>query len=210
MFIQEFVRGMRDLSPTEVRTILDEGMVCQALRQPAGRSTRDLEAELTDDNLNRHRHEHTTYGPHSPYISTTAGTIREMVQLHPDGSAAAFTESWFAFDTALEFAVLTRRSDGWLFYGYHFLLGRPAGRHAEFAEEIRDLHQHPQWSKYRGEGEIAAAIRIPPRRIKRAELFRYADVYAATRGSARLAPSDVIENSSYLPPEALLAPRGVI
>lgn len=212
MFLQEFVRGMRNLSAGQVQQILDEGLVCQALRQVNPPPPWRLETELTDANLDRHRHDHVTYGAQSPYISTTAGTVREFVQTHRRGGVTGYTQTLFAFDTALAFAVLCARSDGWLFYGYHFMLGRPAGRHAEFAEEVRDLHQHPQWSRYRGEGEIAAAIRIPPRRIQRAELYRYDEVMEAFANEEPIAPrdDDVLLNPAYQPPEQLLAPRGVI
>ena len=204
MFLQWFVRGMRGLGPDEVRYILDTGMQCQALRNDPGRPQWELEGELTDENLDRHRHDHDRYGNDSPYVSTTAGTYRE------GGRFRRHNESLFAFDTALSFAVITSRSNGWIFYGYHFLLGRPAGRHAEFAEEVRDLHQHPVWSRYRGEGEIAAAIRIPPRRLQRAEFYSFANVDEAIRQKAPIEPDDVVPNPGFVEPRELLAPRGVV
>ncbi|MGH8835606.1 MAG: hypothetical protein ACRDWG_11535 [Actinomycetes bacterium] len=185
MLLQEFVRGMRGLSPTEVDAILADGMLCQALLNPPVLSPWEAEEQLSDVNLDRHRHDHAAYGASSPYISTSAGTYRE------GDLTTKFNQPMFALETALQFAVLLHRTDGWVFYGYHFILGRPAGRHAEFAEEVRDLHQHPQWSQFRGEGEIAAAVRIPSRRLRQAELYTYAHVTQAIRSGGPLVPAAV-------------------
>ena len=195
---------MRGLSRAEVEAILADGMLCQALLNPPVLSPWEAEEQLSDANLDRHRHDHFAYGPTSPYISTSAGTYRE------GDATTKFNQPLFALETALQFAVLLNQTDGWVFYGYHFILGRPAGRHAEFAEEVRDLHQHPQWSQFRGEGEIAAAVRIPARRLRKAELYTYPDVAQAMRSSAPLIPADVLDNPVYEPPETVLSARGVI
>jgi hypothetical protein len=204
VLLQEFVRGMRGLIRREVEVILAEGMVCQALWNDKSLSLWEAEALLSDANLDRHRHDHKSFAALSPYISTSAGTYRE------GDATTRYNQPLFALETALLFAVLAEQSDGWVFYGYHFILGRPSGRHAEFAEEVRDLHQHPQWSAFRDEGEIAAALRIPSRRLRKAELYTYADVVQATSSGGPLVAADVVDNTAYEPPETVLSARGVI
>lgn len=205
MLLQEFVRGMRGLREEDAKTIMSTGLMCQAMWRAPNMSLADAEALLTDENLDLHRHNHDAFAESSPYISTSAGTYRE-------GSARKkYNQPLFAFETALEFAVLSHRTDGWIFYGYHFVLGRPSGRHVEFAEEVRDLHQHPQWSRFRGEGEIAAALRIPPRRLRLAEFYTYQAVMDAINADEEPAPEDIISNDGvYMSPETVLSARGVI
>ena len=50
---------------------------------------------------------------------------------------------------------------------------------------MRDFHQHPDWSPYRDEGELAVAVRIPPRRLRMAEQYRYRDVLLARQYGRR-------------------------
>lgn len=203
MFLQEFVRGMREVSRRQVDEIFEHGMLCQALRQDPDLSPWEAEGRLSSDSLDQHRHHYSSFGSYSPYISTTAGTYRER------GSFERYNQSLFAFDTALQFAVLNEGTDGWIFFGYHMILGRPAGSHAEFAEEVRDVHQHPQWSRFRGEGEIAAAVRIPPRRIEKAIFYRYSEVKEAL-GEGRTPEGEEHRCKKFVSPETLLAARGVI
>jgi hypothetical protein len=204
MLLQEFVRGMRNVSGNDVETMFQNGMAAPALWHDATLSLWDAEALLTDRNLDRHRHDYATFAASSPYISTSAGTYRQQ------GILQKFNQPLFALETAVAFAVLMGRTDGWIFYGYHFILGRPAGRHAEFAEELRDVHQHPQWSRFRGEGEVAAALRIPGRRLWKAELYTYPSVRQAIDDRAPLIPQEVLENDAYQRPETVLSAREVI
>jgi hypothetical protein len=195
---------MRGLGPKDVEEIMANGMLCQAMRHDSSMTVWDAEAILSDENLDRHRHDHEAFGDSSPYISTSGGTYLEGSVKKP------FNKAQFAFDTALAFAVLTEQKDGWIFYGYHLILGRPAGRHAEFSEEVRDFHQHPQWSEYRDEGEIAAAVRIPPRRIRRAEFYRYDSVMEAIKSKSLFTYDDYVDNKTFLEPETVLSARAVI
>ncbi|WP_129336294.1 hypothetical protein [Cellulomonas endophytica] len=190
MLVQEVVRGVAGLTTGDARRIMErDGLLCAALR--TGRVTTADEAEvlLGAEALDQHVHEHHVVREGSPYVSTSAGTYVTDDRWH--------TRSAFAVDTAIDFAVLGPRADGWVFYGYVFLLGRPAGHHAEFAEEVRDVHQHPAWSPFRAEGEVAVPVRLPPRRLLRAELYRYAEVAAAlAAGRWPAVPSAVIDNEA--------------
>lgn len=209
MIVQKVVRGVsglrRDPGNDEVAEIMSRfGLLCAAAR--TGRANLG-EAEdllgLTALDDHRHRHELVRYT--SPYISMTAGTYEER---NKQNHAA------FAVDTALAFATQGYQASGWIFYGYVFLLGKPAGRHAEFGEEVRDVHQHPAWSRFRGEGEVAVPIRVPPRRLQRAELYTPGDILNAVQnGVWPPAPSDVVDNEAagrYSPPEDIVAARGVV
>jgi hypothetical protein len=204
VLLQEFVRGMRSLSEPEVTAILSKGMSAPLLWRDPSLSAWDAEALLTDANLDRHRHDHEDFGARSPYISTSAGTYQER------GILQKYNQPLFALETAVHFAVVMGRTDGWVFYGYHFILGRPAGRHAEFSEELRDVHQHPQWSRYRGEGEMAAALRIPARRLQKAEYYSYTSIFETIESRGPLKPDRVVDNAEYQPPETVLSVRRVI
>ncbi len=117
----------------------------------------------------------------------------------------------FALDTALNFAVVIPRADGWLFYGYTFVLGRPAQNHAEFSDEVRDTLQFPRWSKYRSQGEVVVAIRIPPRRLARAERYQFDDVMKARENGEQPTPVEVLENEAvYRSPDTILSARGTV
>ncbi|MDT0166052.1 hypothetical protein Q9R32_10825 [Actinotalea sp. AC32] len=210
MIVQSVIRGVGDLRRDAVRDDVAEimtrtGLVCAALRTGRVASPGDAEDLLGPTALDDHRHRHHLMADESPYISMTAGTY---VERHRRNRAA------YAFDTALAFATHGHQRPGWVFYGYVFLLGRAAGLHAEFGEEVRDVHQHPAWSRFRAEGEVAVPVRVPPRRLQRAELYTPDDVRDALRaGVWPPDPSDVEDNEAsgrYCPPEDLLGARGVV
>jgi hypothetical protein len=101
------------------------------------------------------------YGGLSPFLSLSSGTVE------PDHRARrnAHYPAWF---TAIWFATSHGHADGWVFYGYASVLGRPALPLLEFSEEVRDLHQHDFYNPYHPEGEVAAKILVPPVRLKQA------------------------------------------
>jgi hypothetical protein len=208
VLIQEIVRGVSGLERGEVDEILNEkGFLCAALRNGVADSIDVAEKLLSTANLRRHQNDYPAYADETPYISTSAGTYVEGGRWRQNNRAR------FAFTTALDFAVLGPRRDGWIFYGYVFLPGREAGQHAEFAEELRDLHQHPAWSRYRAEGEVAVAVRIPPRRLRRAELYTYDRVARSVRAGVHPEPEDVIDNEEagvFQAPDHIASARGVI
>ncbi|WP_149204611.1 hypothetical protein [Actinotalea subterranea] len=210
MLVQNVIRGIgglvREPDNDEVEAIMRrDGLVCAALRHGFAATAGDAENLLGSRALDAHRHRHTRVADASPYVSMTAGTYVER---------GAHNHAASAFLTALLFATNGLERPGWLFYGYVFLLGHSAGGHAEFAEEVRDVHQHPAWSRFRAEGEIAVPVRLPPRRLLRAERYAPEDVLAAARsGSWPPAPDDVVDNRAtgvYLPPERLISARAVV
>lgn len=211
MLVQHFVRGIAGLSPADVSQILSRtGMLCSALRTNPGADVWDAEQRLGSDALDLHQNRYDLVGADSPYISTSAGTY--VGEAAGDGSGEGTWRAKFAVDTAVQFAVLISQTDGWVFSGYHLLLGRPAGAHAEFGEELRDVHQHPIWSTWRSEGEVAAAVRIPPRRLQRADFYSYDDVRAAIDDGRRPAPVATagLVGEHYVEPTSVLSVREVI
>ncbi|NTW41903.1 MAG: hypothetical protein HGA44_18815 [Cellulomonadaceae bacterium] len=210
MIVQNVIRGIGGLvrvpGNDEVEAIMRrDGLLCAALRHGHVATANDAENLLGPLSLDAHRHRHVQFAAASPYVSMTAGTYVER---------GAHNHAASAFLTAVLFATDGLRQPGWLFYGYVFLLGRSAGGHAEFAEEVRDVHQHPAWSRFRAEGEVAVPVRVPPRRLLRAERYVPGDVLTAARsGSWPPAPDDVVDNEAagvYLPPEDLLSARAVV
>lgn len=210
MIVQSVIRGIsglrRDPADDEVGQIMNHsGLLCAAVRTGRAPTPDDAEELLGPAALDAHRHRHEDVVDDSPYISMSAGTYVERDR---------HNHAAFAFDTALSFATRGHQVPGWVFYGYVFLLGRPAGMHAEFGEEVRDVHQHPAWSRFRAEGEVAVPIRVPPRRLQRAELYTPEDVEAAVQaGIWPPVPSDVVDNEAagrFHRPEDLLAARGAV
>jgi hypothetical protein len=211
LILQEFLRGVSqfadDPSVDEdvARDILtNTGFWCAVVRRQVSTSEA-AELALTPDSLRRHQSDNTFYRDHSPYISVTAGTYVELGQ-----RSQRYNQEVFAFDTALNFAVNIAGTDGWIFYGYVICLGYSANGHAEFAEELRDVHQHPRWCRYRAEGEFAAPVRIPPRRLSKAERYPAAEVIAAVHQNRQPNPEATLTNMNFMPPEKLLRARGVV
>lgn len=210
MIVQNVIRGIsglvREPGNDQVEAIMRrDGLLCAALRHGYAATAGGAEDLLGPRALDAHRHRHTHVKDASPYVSMTAGTYVER---------GAHNHAASAFLTAVLFATDGLQQPGWLFYGYVFLLGRSAGGHAEFGEEVRDVHQHPAWSRFRAEGEIAVPVRVPPRRLLRAERYAPGDVLAAARlRTWPPDPDDVVDNETagvYLPPEQLLGARGVV
>src|SRR5699024_10734306 len=143
------------------------GLLCAAVRNGRVKNIDDAEYLLGPTALDDHRHRHQLVRNDSPYISMTAGTYEERNKQNHARCAS---------DTALAFATRGYQTSGWPFYAYVFVPGKPAGLHTEFSEEVRDVHQHPAWSRFRAEGEVAVPIRVPPRRLQRAELYTPADI----------------------------------
>jgi hypothetical protein len=209
LILQEFLRGVSQFDDDPrvdedvARDILtNTGFWCAAVRRQD--STPELaELALTPDSLRRHQSDNAFYRDHSPYISVTAGTYIER-------RWQRYNQEVFAFDTALNFAVNIAGTDGWIFYGYVICLGYSANGHAEFAEELRDVHQHARWCRYRAEGEFAAPVRIPPRRLSKAEHYSSAEVIAAVYEDRQPNPDATLANTKFMPPEKLLRARGMV
>jgi hypothetical protein len=179
MIIQRVIRGMAGISQTQAQTMLDEGILCNLIRNKGPMSFLDIPRVLVDRNADWHQDHygdpdplHTTppneiFSLHTPFISTTAGTVERR---------KGKNVTWTAFDVALRFATAGFKQDGYLFYCDLFVIGRSAVPVQAFSEELRELNVNPRYSVYQVEGEILAKLVIPPAQIERADFFDLQDV----------------------------------
>ena len=87
MIIQRVIRDMASISQTQAQTMLDEGILCNLIRNKGPMSLTDIPKVLVDRNTDWHQDHygdpdplHTTppneiFSLHTPFISTTAGTV---------------------------------------------------------------------------------------------------------------------------------------
>ena len=112
---------------------------------------------------------------------------------------------------ALEFATDGWLHDGYLFYCYLFVMGRPTVHHPLFSEELRELNVYTGYSPFQPEGEITAKISIPPTQIEKFEFYSQSSIQAAFTSGLMLTPDDYKSNSGmYRPPEELSNFRDVL
>jgi hypothetical protein len=195
MMFQRVLKGINGLSEKDVEAVLANGLRCNWLRKKRHLSIQRVEERLTEATLYNHIAAYKQPDPdpefagylfheHSPFISTTAGTLQARKRsYHP----------FPARPTAIRFATDTFKSPGYVFFAYVLILGRRSIPLVEFAEEVRDVHQYPKHFLWQEQGEIAAKIIIQPSRIERAEHYDPA--------SSRTRPTKVIPNSRYRRPE---------
>ena len=140
----------------------DNGITSNWWIQNGTISPRQVASVLTEQNLDRHLHDYTNYGPGSPFISLACGAVGRDV-IHRRN----YTVS--AIDTALMFAT-----DDWLRPGALFYLWVPTSHNKAVplslvAEPVRDLNIYRRWSPYQLEGEVTAKVHIPANQIKKIE-----------------------------------------
>jgi hypothetical protein len=148
------------------------------------------------------------FGLTSPFISTTAGTSEQSTRLREQRAY-----SFSAFDTASWFATEDYTTTGWVFFGYVFTIGRPSVEHAEFAEEVRDLHSYPAGYLFHDEGEIVAKMCIPPIRLERCERYKGPELRQALESKTMpiLSEEDIIRNNrNYADPMRYINLRNVL
>jgi hypothetical protein len=203
MFFQHILKGIPKLSPEQVNEIFSKtGLRCNWWRGAGTIDSEQIKEKLSDDNLYWHleRYDEVPQGgdrefwKDTPFISTTAGTAVEDFAARKIYVCDAFWE-------AAMFATERFGCDGWIFYGYVYVLGKPAVELQEFAEEIRNVHQYARFMRHRREGEFTAKIEIPSVRLRCAEFYRGADVGAQFSRGQRPKPLEVIVNDAYCPPE---------
>jgi hypothetical protein len=214
MFFQHVLKGIAGLSREQAEDILTvTGLQCNWARSEGLAGPGDVADRLNLDELTWHltRYDEidtrtgVPFGTKSPFISTTAGTA-EQSSVRQEQRAYVFS----AFDTASWFATEDYTTAGWIFFGYVFTIGRPSVEHAEFAEEIRDLHTYPGGYVYHHEGELVAKIVIPPVRLERCELYTGPALSRALQGAANVKPDDVIRNKRYADPMRYVNVRGLL
>jgi hypothetical protein len=214
MIIQRVVKGISGITEDEARGILRQGIICRWWQQVGSLPAIEVPQRLTDRNLAWHQNRYEEADPlengeafslHTPYISTTAGTVeRDVVRktnvLHP------------AWEIGLRFATNFWQGDGYLFYCYVFTLSRKAVGHQPFAEEVRELNVYAGYSPYQVEGEMVAKIQIPPAQIEKAEFWAKDEALAAAR-ARRIPtpdPARVLYNNLFVDPSEYNNVRDVL
>jgi hypothetical protein len=204
VIIQRVVKGIGSIDDAGVQDIFDSGILCNWWRNlGTGLPQAEIPGKLTDRNLDWHQNSFDKNDPleggqkfsrHTPFISTTAGTVCR--------DTAAKTNSLTpAWRIALYFATDHWLTDGWLFYCHLFLIGRRATVMEPFSEELRELNIYHGYSLYQPEGEITAKIVIPTAQIERADFWSLADVKGALQKGVLPAPARSLRNTKFLPPD---------
>lgn len=213
MIIQRVIKGIGGISKPEARSILKSGIPCNWWRNVIALPNSEIPKRLTNRNLFWHQNRYSDPDPleagqpfceHTPFISTTAGTVerdRNLYQniVHP---------AWLV---ALEFATDQWRRNGYLFHCYLFVLGRPTVRHRQFSEELRELNVYTGYSPYQPEGEITAKIIIPPTQIEKFSFYEIKSVRNGLSAGRMPKPNDeVLNQGMYRPPEEVSNIRDVL
>lgn len=155
----------------------------------------EIQAVLTEHNLDRHLHDYDVFGPDTPFISLAAGTVLT--------DPAAMTNLVYdAVDTALFFATDNWARPGALFFCWTVVGFHPAVPFEFISEPVRDLLIHRSWSPYHDEGEITAKVHIPAQRVERVEWW--------DGSKNKAAPVLRWDNPSYRTPDPLLNERKLI
>jgi hypothetical protein len=213
MFFQSFLKGIAKLSqPQALDILLDTGILCR-WRSNAGTLTpQQVRDRLTWRSLDWHLNHYDEDDPdendepfceHTPFISTTAGTVER------DASARAnYVQS--AFRTALSFATLGFTASGHIFYGYVYVLGKKSIALEPFAEEVRDLHIYTGFLPYHHEGEIAAKIHIPCNNLEKCEEYDGPAALHELDCGRRPTPGTTTFNPHFAPPEQFTNVRHVL
>ena len=202
MIIQEVLKGISDIDEHDVEVIFSSGIVCNWWRKVGILPSNEVPLRLTARNLHWHQNRYDDPDPmegneefrkHTPFISTTAGSIErdafnEINILYP---------AWWE---ALKFATNFWKTDGWIFYCSAWILGRKAIGHQAFSEELRELHVYSDFSLFQLEGEITAKIQIPTAQIQRAEEWRLSDVQAALENGDIPSAFQTKLNSRFIDP----------
>ncbi len=155
----------------------------------------EVEAVLTEENLDRHLHDYVAFGSQTPFISLSAGAVIR-------DPATMTNQVYDAIDTALFFATDDGVRAGALFFCWTVVGLHTAVRFANISEPIRDLLIYRGWSPYHDEGEIAAKIHIPAHQVQRVEWW---DPFASLSS-----PVSTWSNPQYLDPGPLLNERGLV
>jgi hypothetical protein len=173
------------------------------LNAPDGQiSPRDVGDKLTHEALVSHLSDYDRVGAHTAFISTTAGTV----EVHPElGTYCPYPPDF----TALSFATREFTEPGYLAHAYLFVLGRQAVELAEFAEEVRDVHQYSEQYPWHHEGEIVAKVHIPAQRIEKIERYSCDGLEEALRRRRIPIPAETFTAPSvYCEPTRYLNLRG--
>lgn len=204
MIIQHVLKGFGEITDSEADAILlSDGIQSNWLRNASVDIT-EWGDRLTEHELEWHLNHFDrvypptgrTYADLSPFISTTAGVYERDPR-------TADILPFDPLDTAVFFATDGLRCEGFVFYGYVFVLERPSIPLAGFSEEVRSLISFPWWLPFHHEGEIAAKIHIPSCQLAKYEKY----VPDADGGRQLVATSP--PNPAYRPPADFSNVRGL-
>ncbi len=205
MIIQRVIRGVAGIDQAQAQQALNDRILSNLCRSKGPLTYSTIAEVLVDRNVEWHQDHFRDPDPlytnppnesfclHTPFISTTAGTIERR-----KGKNVTRT----AFDIALRFATDGFRQSGYLFYCDLFVIGRPAAPIPAFSEELRELNVNPRYTVYQVEGEILAKLFIPAVQIERADYFEVNDVKDALANGQVPTPDPTLSlsNNLYFPP----------
>lgn len=187
MFVQMCVKGMRGtgsgrgdgITLDDACAIMTQrGLVCSWWRNTRHITQADIDARLTDQELDLHVNSfdeiHPTRGglvkDQTPFISLTAGQVeRREYEAKNSTHPAQLTALQFATDCG------TLYGECFLFYCWVMVSMRPNVPVRHLAEEVRELNTYTKFSWFQLEGEIAAKIEVPPRQIEKFEHYECRD-----------------------------------
>jgi hypothetical protein len=153
MMIQKVYKGMCGMERDAAQTCLREFGIPS--RWWKGNVTPgEVLAQLTETGLMRHLNDYDAFGPDTPFISTTAGSVVRDA----NGQANVIETAEYV---ATDFATDGFTRDGWVFSGYVFTLGRQAVKQQPFAEEVRELNIYTGYLPFQPEGELVAKFHLP-------------------------------------------------
>ncbi len=215
MIIQRVIRGVAGIDQAQAQQTLNDGILSNLCRYKGPLAYSTIAEVLVDRNVEWHQDHFLDPDPlytkpqnepfvlHTPFISTTAGTVERR---------KGQNVTWTAFDIALRFATDGLRQSGYLFYCDLFVIGRPAVPIPAFSEELRELNVNPRYTVNQIEGEILAKLLIPAAQIERADYFDVNDVNDALANGRVPTPNPALSlsNSLYFPPSRYSNVRDVL
>jgi hypothetical protein len=204
MIIQQTLKGISGIDANIANGLLAGGIPCNLVRRRSWISFAEIPSRLSLRNLDWHQNQYNAPDPlegnepfslHTPFISTTAGTVERFIST----STNVVTPAWIE---AADFATASYTVDGYIFYCYLWMVGRQTVKHQALSEELRKLNVYTGFSPFQPEGEITAKISIPPAQIEKAEFLSASDAFNAVQNEVLpvFDPSRRIMNPLFVNP----------
>ncbi len=210
MFFQKVLKGICfDDDDHADRILTRDGIECNWWRKVGPITTAQIAEQLTERNLLWHLNHYDdldldeAFGRHSPFISTTAGTVERDAALGVNIIHAPFM-------TALWFATNGFRSVGYIYHAYVMTIGKQAIELRDFSEEVRDLNIYASFLPYHPEGEVVAKIAIVAAQLERYEKFDGPACRASLAGDNLPMPISTQNNPNYADPLRFTNLRGFV
>jgi len=204
MIVQKAIRGVGGITKAKADDAFRFGILCNWWNKVSTMPEIEVYQRLTERNLYWHQNRYNDPDPqeggedfykHSPFISTTAGSIER----DPSAGLNILHPAWLV---ALEFATDGWTRDAYLFYCYLFVIGKRSVPHRPFSEELRELNVYTGFSAFQPEGEIAAKINIPPTQIEKYAFYPIAGIRQDLASGRIPAPAqEVLNQITYRSPE---------